>query len=377
MVIGLYCILKPPAPWFARFRLWIILAVVIAAAIFLSAFLNGIFSGGVNIDSAGISIVIHYAYWLLVFVITAYFFSQKGMLEIVSRVLAWAVFVLAALRWLEIIMYGSIGAWSGTRFFAQNTYGFLFSTFSPFLLIKFIEQKGLRRLIAGMGYLLLLGAAAINGSRGSWVAIAAGLGITLLALLVFKRQKFFQLSLALVIVSVVVSLTAALFPLAAETVLERYATFENLEKDKSYMIRQAMIQKALILFENSPIIGVGASRFTKTYAELDLSGTLSYGNEEVFNRKSAHNSYLDFLAETGLIGAVPFMILLIILTFKGSIITITGIRAKKWFLLAIFIGFVQMSIHMWAIATLTNTSNWFVYGLVAAMISRNSLKQVN
>jgi O-antigen ligase len=152
---------------------------------------------------------------------------------------------------------------------------------------------------------------------------------------------------------------------------KRLATFQNLEEEKSYMIRQLMIQKGLRLFEDSPIIGVGASRFTKETITLEIPQVLAYGTQSHFNIKSAHNSYVAVLAETGLIGSVPFLILLIILGIRGLKATVKQVRKGRVVVLSVFTSFVGMSIHMWTMATLTNTANWFVYGLLAAVIMIN------
>lgn len=368
MVLGLYCILKPPAPWFYKYRGWIFLAAAIWIGIFLSAFLNGIVSGGFNIDITGILTVIRYAYWLLVFVVCAYYFSQGTHIKIVTGVLGWSVLVLGLLRWGEVVILGNVGAWSGTYLFTQNSYGFLFSTFSPFLLYLVFAEKGIRCILALIGYILLLGAVAINGSRGSWVAIGIGIGVLLLFLLFTCFKAFLKVVVFIILIAGLLVLAANIFPKATDKVLARYGTMENLQEDKSYMIRQAMIQKALILFKESPIIGVGASRFTKTFAELELSGVLSYGRLDKFNTKSSHNSYMAFLAECGLIGAVPYAILLAVLSIDGLLRSFQGAKKGEYQNLAVLLSFLQMSLHMWAISTLANTANWFIYGLVTAII---------
>lgn len=368
LVLGLYCILKPPAPWFHQYRHWILAAVSIWIGIFLSAFLNGMISGGINIDINGISLVIHYGYWMLVFVVTAYYFHQLGMLKKVARVLGWSALITGLLRWGEVAIYGNVGAWSGTHLLTQNAYGFLFSTFSPFLLFLVLDEKGIRRVVAIMGYILLLGSIAINGSRGSWVSIGIGMGLLLLFLFFSRLQVFIKVTIFIIVIAGMLVLAANFFPQVADKVLARYGTMENLQEDKSYMIRQAMIQKALILFKESPIIGVGVSRFTKTSTDLALSGVLSYGSQDGFNIKSSHNSYVALLAESGLVGTIPYVILLGILSIGGLSGAFLGIKRGEYQNLAVCLSFVQMSIHMWAIASLTNTANWFIYGLMAAVI---------
>ncbi|MEL7655692.1 MAG: O-antigen ligase family protein [Bacillota bacterium] len=375
-VIFTVTILRPQRVLFHASKEWIIFAVLIWTGIFISAMANGLLSGGVNIDSDGISLVIHYAYWLLVFVFTAYFASQGNFLKRICVVLGWAVLILALFRWMEVVLYGNYGAWSGTKLISQNTYGFLFSTFSPFLLLRILEGKGRKRVFALFANLTLWAAAAINGSRGSWVAIGVGLALCLTILAISRPGKFAGLAIAIIVIIGMAGAAWAVFPQVAASVTDRFNSFQTLDQDKSYMIRQLMIQKGLRLFEQSPLIGVGASRFTKSSVPLDIPFVLSYASQTHFDVKSAHNSYLDFLAENGLVGAVPFGILLLTLAWGGLKSAFRSSRIGMYWMLAVFLSFTQMSIHMWSITSITNTANWFIYGLVAAVIIAANRKEV-
>ena len=372
-IVAVISILKPPQRWFQKYRIWIFLAVAIWMGIFLSAAGNGILSGGTNINTQGILTVIRYAYWLLVFVITTYFASQGKILQSVVNVLGWGIMILALLRWGEVVLYGNLGAWTGTHLMSQNSYGFQFSTFSPFILILMIRQHGWKKGLAAIGYLLLWGAAAINGSRGSWISMAVGLVLCLLILVLTRPSRIVKLLVQLALLVGILSAAWIAFPNAASVITSRFNTLQALDDEKSYIIRQLMIQKGLRLFAQSPIIGVGAARFTQSSVPLDIPVVLSYASQDHFDNKSAHNSYIDFLAESGLVGAIPFAILLAFLSVMGFRRAYSGSRYGQYTALAIFMSFIQMSTHMWAIASLTNTANWFIYGLIAAtiMISKN------
>ena len=133
--IALYCIFKPPQRWPGALQKWILLAVFIWAGIFISTLFNGILSGGRDVDTEGWSLLVQNAYWLLTFIITAYFASRANILERTTRILGWAVFALALVRLFEAVAWGVINTYEdNTRLLAPNEYGFLFSTFFPFLL---------------------------------------------------------------------------------------------------------------------------------------------------------------------------------------------------------------------------------------------------
>jgi O-antigen ligase len=163
-------------------------------------------------------------------------------------------------------------------------------------------------------------------------------------------------------------------PKAAEAIEKRLSTFQTLEEDKSYLIRQVMIQKGLRLFEESPLIGVGANRFTQTWTDITLPEMLSYRSIEEFEKKNSHNSYIQFLAEFGLIGAIPLALLLVILLVRGSKAAHRSLRKNNMVPLAFFVSFIQMSVHMWVITALTGTVTWFIYGMVTAIIKRETFQ---
>jgi len=102
--------------------------------------------------------------------------------------------------------------------------------------------------------------------------------------------------------------------------------------------------------------------------KLDLDEVTRYGSQKHFNKKSSHNSYIALLAEIGLAGCLPFGILLLLLVVKGCKAAMILSRQEEIWALGIYVGFLMMSLHLWALAGLTNTGPWVMYGLVAALI---------
>jgi len=370
--IAMASILRPPRPWIKKYSSWILLAVLIWFGIFLSTIANGLLSLGVNINNDAFVYLLRYLYWILVFVITAYFGNQAGLLEKIASVSAWSVLLLALMRWVEVILYGNAGAWTGTRLMTQNAYGFQFSTFSPFILIRIFQEKGRKKLFWILALLMVWGAAAVNASRGSWVAITIGIAVSFLIFFYSKPRKFIGGLFVLIIFVGAGVLAWNYMPKAAAAVEQRLNTFRSLDEDQSYAIRKVMIQKGLKLFKDSPILGVGANRFTQTWTDISLPEILSYRSIEEFEKKTSHNSYVQFLAEFGLVGSIPMAILLLILLVRGYKNAQISLRKNRLVPLAIFISFVQMSAHMWVISALTGTVTWFIYGMVVAMIKRES-----
>ena len=72
------------------------------------------------------------------------------------------------------------------------------------------------------------------------------------------------------------------------------------------------------MFQQHPITGVGAGRFEKEWADLDLPPALRYQPQDFYNRRTPHNAYIKLLAEGGLVGFVP-LIALLAWVFWGSL----------------------------------------------------------
>ena len=217
--------------------------------------------------------------------------------------------------------------------------------------------------------LITAAAVVINGSRSSWISVAAGIAFFTLILLLIRPRKG---GLAIILTGVLLVSILFGFRLLPEPVNEaidqRASTFQNLDKDKSYVFRQMMVQKGLKLFKESPLIGVGASRFRKESTELELSGVFRFYAQTQFDRKSSHNSYIGFLAETGLVGSIPLVIMILMLGIQGTKAGVRLARREEIWALGVITSFVGMSIHMWTVSALAGTVTWFAYGLVSALI---------
>jgi O-antigen ligase len=279
-----------------------------------------------------------------------------------------AVVVLAGLRCFEGLVFGKVGAWTNTIFTTQNYYGILFSTFTPFLFPVFLGRGFLRKAFSATGLLVILFACAINGSRGSWICIA--LGLTVFCALAFVSRPSKSLRLILPVGFAVLALVAILTgsTRVREAVLNRFSTFDNLEMDKSNMFRQVMNQRSIKLFTESPWCGVGPGRYRDVYVPLEMPTVFIGRSDDDFTRQSSHNSYLSFLAEGGLVATLPLAVLLAILAVRGAwSAVVLNRRGERW-ALGVYASFVGMSVHLWALAGLTGTHAWFVYGLLTATV---------
>lgn len=352
---------------------WAGLAILIGTGLFVSSIVNGFLSSGSDFGKSETIMLLYYFYWLMVFYTTAYLLVLKpAAMPLVTSMLAAAIVVLALMRLYEAVVYGSVGAWTKLRFLPQNQYAWLFSSYTVFLLGPLFAAKKSEKTLALAGVAIVMAAVVVNGSRSSWISMTVSVlafGFIYLFAHPEKGRGIFKFAIFLVLVA---GLFAGFLHFAPqgvkETFLSRFSTFENLDEDKSYQIRKVMVQKAKIIIKKSPFWGCGPGRFRATHVDLDLPKVLRYGSEEYFNAKSSHNSYMQFLAETGMAGGIPFALLLFLLFWKGFKAAVYLTKEKQYWAAGLYASLISMSIHLWSLSGLTGTAPWLKYGMVAAMI---------
>lgn len=311
--------------------------------------------------------------FLIVSALVAYrLFLSRDLGEDISRAFACGIVVVAGFVLLENALFGGLqeSGWSSITRMSQNSYAIQFSTFLPFLYAASVSGARRDKYVWGSLLVIALLAIVLNSSRSAWITT----GITLLVFFFLDSVSRRRPHRALVLVFTVVCGVAMSWSLATDEIRQRVSyeldTFENLERDKSWAIRQIQVEKGLLLFADSPIIGVGPGQFRNMRADITLPEVFSHKIGDPFLDVSAHNSYVQFLAEGGFVFAAPFAALLVWLAVRGVSAAIYLSRHEGAWPIALYSGFIGMSIHLWTLSGLTSTGPWFIYGAVAASIWR-------
>ncbi|GEM_PF-654736 len=376
-VMGLIAlrVLMEPRGILGRYTGWIIWAYIFWLAVLAS--LVGSYLSGRNPDLSldDAILMVRYAFWMLTFIIMIMLTSLTSdrFMNLLAVTLGLATLALAGLRLYEAIAFGRWGAWTGASILTQNTYGWLFSTFSPFVFFMMVRANGWKRILAVSGFVMMLAAVAGNGSRSSWFTVALGVLISV-GLYSFSRQV--TLSRITWVMLLLVVLTVGVISFLPDEVmapiLERFSTLENVEEEGSFGVRELMIQKGVKLFLTNPLLGVGPGRFREVSVPLDIPYNLVDNSQAHFDRKSSHNSYISLLAESGLVAVIPLAVLLLILTVRGPLAVIPLAQVGELWTVPVYAGFIGMSIHLWSLSGLASTAPWFVYGMLAGILYRSA-----
>lgn len=317
----------------------------------------------------------NYIYWgVLVITLGNSALKTTSLLEI-YKMFFWGLIATMA-------TYYSIGSYlSGFplyRRLSPNSFAFILILFSPMATVYLNETKknGFYTIVFVTAIML---SGFLSGSRtGSILAVsgallALSLNSWVRTLLVGFFITFLGISAPQILSSPVVK--SSIHNLNERTYELIYSTDETLSTDRSYLTRLAMIEKGLNIFEEHPIEGVGVNNFTKFAGEIDFN----FEGAEYIEGKvdslteglSAHNSYISFLAEGGLLLFIPMVLLL----FYPTVYFMTHFNKIQSFEKAIFIGIIFMSIHSWFISGLLNVFGWFVLGIANSYIINKNTQQ--
>ncbi|MHB1346654.1 MAG: O-antigen ligase family protein [Candidatus Humimicrobiaceae bacterium] len=228
--------------------------------------------------------------------------------------------------------------------FAHNATGSVFAMVCIFLLVFSLKEtkKNLKVLYVIL-FLICLSGLFITRSRGSYISFFIGAIIVLW--LYFRSWKKFFLAFASML------LVSAPLIYFTGTYKRIILIFDPSEPNNSW--RLLLWQRAIDMFRQSPIFGIGFGRFNDIIFERsgnalslkDLTffsgspGLISFyvKPEYFFNTSHAHNSYFQFLSETGILGLsllLLFWIICLKKIYNAYNLSIDEV-AKKIFLSAI------------------------------------------
>lgn len=137
----------------------------------------------------------------------------------------------------------------------------------------------------------------------------------------------------------------------------------DLSFDKSWLTRKIMVDKGIEIFREYPLRGIGLNNFIyfdSKLATLDNYERLGNGSVEYFNGRSAHNSYIQLLSETGIFG---FSIMIILLAVPLLFFLSKFFTGKIDYQYLPFVSLLGISMHFYAIAAFTGAIAWIVIGL--------------
>jgi O-antigen ligase len=337
--------------------------------IFLILIIVGLFFSSVfNFEVDSVFKNINYLYWVLlvhIIIKSRYYMNLVGLLK---YILPFFVILIFYSYTRELIPKNSFI----TQYLSSNTVAFLFVCFTTpvFIYLKAYKQNV---KLAYFVLVLVLFSLLLSGRRAGFVLVLTSAFFTLNfnglnILSVFK----FCLASFLLILTLNLNFVSSSIESKSPRIHSLIYSSEKIIDDRSYQTRLAMIEKGLIIFGENKIFGVGIGNFTNTNVNFSntFSNTEIVTNKSSINDTSAHNSYIQLLAELGLIVFLPFICLLLfnILTFTFYLKSLNNMQKS------FYSSFFACLIHLYFISALFNVYSW---ALIAIVTSQSVLIREN
>lgn len=240
-----------------------------------------------------------------IYALAAIFLRQRSQLKPVLTAfvaVAWIVSVHAIYQYVtgDLSRVGFISESGAVEFRVTSFFphpnqlaGFL-SVLVPILIsLTTVFRNPLSRFAAGSGALLAVLGALLTYSRGALLALAA------LALLYAARRAAWPAIVAAVAIAVVFG------PSGWE---DRVAGIAETDRPE-IATRIDFWAAALEMTEANPVLGVGLNNYGEAYVALERAGRTFLGGGYFSAPETAHNLYLNTLAEQGAIGMAALVLL--------------------------------------------------------------------
>lgn len=316
-----------------------------------------------------ITVLPNYIYWSMMIL---FFVSHYRDLNVTTIYRAIFHGLLATLIYYLVLQ----NYLSGIIFFkhiTQNTYAFVLICYAPFAVYYLDKTKS--RFLSLALLALMIATLLIDGRRAGTFLVLVG-GLSVLYFPKVNMKQFISVSTLLLVLFLGMKLqTVENFIYNANERIYAliYETDKVVEEDRSYLLRIAMVQKGLKIFEEYPLTGIGLNNFTNFGVDLENTfvGAQYVINKTDVNEKSAHNSYISLLAEGGLLLIIPFILILlrIILYFIYHFNTIPRTLHPAFF------GVILMCIHFYFISAVVNVFAWFLLALAISFIYKDKLRK--
>ena len=131
-----------------------------------------------------------------------------------------------------------------------------------------------------------------------------------------------------------------------ENIEEHLRSVMNIQTDASNLERINRWQCAIRMFRDKPVTGFGPGTYQFVYAKYQLTTEMTRISTNHGEKGNAHSEYLMYLSETGIVGLIIFIVLILIAVSKAiRLFNTNNDKQLKWLILSILIGLISFLIH--------------------------------
>jgi O-antigen ligase len=236
----------------------------------------------------------------------------------------------------------------------HTSYGAILAMLIP-ALIGLIIVRGdislIRRIFIWGVLVILLTAMLFSYTRAAWVSLAGALGVFIIILL---RIRFtYLLILGAILIGFIYSQRTEIQirleqnrQVSSEDLMEHVRSISNVATDASNMERLNRWSCAWRMFKEKPVFGWGPGAYMFKYAPFQLEREKTEISTNAATLGNAHSEYIGPLAESGILGMLTFLAIVIATLLTGLRNWFTkGDRKTRILSLSLMLGLVTYYLH--------------------------------
>lgn len=265
-----------------------------------------------------------------------------------SFVIIYAVIRLAGYNFEEKPAH-----WVMQPFFKDHTsYGAILAMYFPLLFLFTGKsyptyQKVFSILLIGIFTVGLI----LSYTRAAWVSVLAAF----IMFLIYKYKIKFSLLITIMVTSGIILLLSwntIIMNLernnqdSSDKLAEHVESISNVSTDASNLERLNRWNSAFKMFQERPIFGWGPGTYVFQYAPFQLANEKTIISTNAGDNGNAHSEYIGPLAESGILGSLSFILIIITVFYRGSMLYHLLPKGElKKVVLATLLGLLTYVIH--------------------------------
>ncbi len=235
----------------------------------------------------------------------------------------------------------------------HTSYGAAIAMYLPFAMLfafgKHYSKKIRNAAMVVLGFLFM--AFILSYSRAAWVSMMAALAVWVIIKLKIRFQPIFIT--AIIEIALVFSFQHQIVMQlernsddSSSNLTEHFSSISNISSDASNLERLNRWGCAIRMFKEKPVFGFGPGTYMFQYATFQLKKERTIISTNAGDRGNAHSEYLGPLSESGVLGLVTFLIIVITVLYTG-IHAYTRLKNSRLrsIVLAAIIGLVTYYVH--------------------------------
>lgn len=235
----------------------------------------------------------------------------------------------------------------------HTAYGAAVAMYLPFLFgfsFTKIYSPGVKSLVRIVLGILLMGLI-LSYARAAWVSMIAAFGVWIIMRMKIKFKPIFitflvTLSVVLVFQNQILMYLERNDTESSANLTEHVSSISNISSDASNLERINRWSCAIRMFKDKPFFGFGPGTYMFNYAPYQLKADRTIISTNSADGGNAHSEYLGPMAESGFMGLVSFLILLITVVYTAiHAYSRTNDKRLKTILMSSLLGLITYYIH--------------------------------